>query len=169
MATFESKFHDVLVKGGADRVNFLNISILSMATEYVFEYLVMDYHHAPTKKKAIALYEVFILDTPYQLNCNEKLGPAAQIHKIIDFYRQSSQMNVLQKIALAGLRSADKHIFDDILRAAFRQEAISDMNNRLADAAKGRGPSKKGSIADAWVKVRNKLVTAGFACIACTC
>ncbi len=166
----ESKFHHLLVAGGAARVNFLNTSILNFATDYVFEFLVMDYNSAPSKKKAVALYEVFVVaNSPYQLNCNELLGPTARIHALIAFYRESIKMNVLQRIALKGLRSADKGIFDEFLPAIFRQEDNAAMNGWLALAARGQGPSMKGSIGLQWTQTRNKLVAAGFGCIACTC
>ena len=166
----ESKFHHLLVKGGAERVNFLNTSILNYATDYVFEFLVMDYSSAPSKKKAIALYEVFITaDSPYQLNCNELLAPPARIHALIAFYRESASMNVLQRIALKGLRTADKGIFDAFLPAIFRQEDNVAMNGWLAQSARGQGPSMKGSIGLQWTKTRDKLVAAGFGCITCTC
>lgn len=168
--TKESKYHHLLVKGGVERVNFLNTSILNFATDYVFEFLVMDYNNAPSKKKAIALYEVFILaESPYQLNCNELLGPTARIHALIAFYRESAGMNVLQRIALKGLRSADKGIFDTFLSAIFRQEDNVSMNHWLTLSAKGQGPSMKSSVGLQWTKTRDKLLAAGFGCIACTC
>lgn len=166
----ESKYHHILVSGGAARVNFLNTSILNFATDYVFEYLVMDYNSAPSKKKAVALYEVFIVaNSPYQLNCNELLGPTARIHALIAFYRESIQMNVLQRIALKGLRSAEKGIFDSFLPAIFRQEDVVAMGQWQALASAGKGPSMKGSVGLQWAKTRDKLVVAGFACIGCTC
>jgi hypothetical protein len=164
-----STYASTLTAGGAARVNFLNQCVINGYTDYVFEYLVMDYRSSPSKKKAMALYDVFILDSPYQVNCNELLGPNARIHQIIAHYKTSSQMNVFQKIALAGLRGADKEIFDHFLPAIFRQEdinAMRSMGTGAVDASKLSGAKK--SMAQSWRATRAKLLGAGFACIACT-
>jgi len=165
-----STYASTLTAGGAARVNFLNQCIINGYTDYVFEYLVMDYRSSPTKKKAMGLYDVFIAEqSPYQVNCNELLGPNARIHQIINRYKTSSEMNVFQKIALAGLRGADKEIFDHFLPAIFRQEdtnAMRSMDTGVVDVSKLSGVKK--SMAQSWKPTRTKLLGAGFACIACT-
>lgn len=164
-----STYASMLSAGGATRVNFLNQCVINGYTDYVFEFLVMDYRSSPTKKKAMALHEVFIADSPYQVNCNELLGPSARIHQIIARYKTSSEMNVFQKIALHGLRGADKEIFDHFLPAIFRQEdinAMRSMGTAAVDVSKLSGAKK--SMAQSWKTTRAKLTNAGFACIACT-
>ncbi len=150
-------------------MNFLNTCVLNLSTDYVFEYLVMDYNNAPSKKKAIALYEVFLgLNATHEVNCNELLGPTARIHRLIDFYRESSQMNILQRIVLKGLRAADKNIFDHFLPAIFRQEDNVTMAGHLANASTQQASKSNSSIGRSWAPAKRKLIDAGFACIACT-
>jgi hypothetical protein len=162
-----SNYANILTTGGGARVTFLNQCVRSLYTDYVFEDLVIDYRQHPSKAKAVALYEVFILDSGYQLNCNEILGPTARIHQIIAFYRESMAMNVFQKIALAGLRSADRNIFDHFLPAAFRQEDNAAMRQMIAS---GAIPNSDHNIraGNAWQKTKEKLVRAGFDRIRCT-
>jgi hypothetical protein len=164
-----SQYVNILTTGGQARVNFLNQCVLNGATDYVFEFLVLDYNSHPTKKKAIAMYDAFCApDAPHKLNCDELLGPTGRLHGLIAFYRESAAMNVFQKIALKGLRSADKNIFDKLLPSIFRQEDLNMMNGLIKQGSDVKPAQWQLSMLTTWHKTKAKLIAAGCDCIRCT-
>jgi hypothetical protein len=136
----QSKYAKHALAGGAERINFLNKCIMEGMTDYVFEFLVSEYRTAPSKKKAIAIYDLFCSqNAPYRINCDELLPPKnPQLSGMIDWYREqrqaAQQMNFAMRIAV--------------------DEASKGVKRPTSGAQK--------SFVNSWIQARRQLLDAGF-------
>ncbi|HKE96964.1 MAG TPA: hypothetical protein VKB34_21835 [Povalibacter sp.] len=169
---FQSKYAGQTQAGGPQRISFLNKCIMEGTTDYVFEFLVSEYRNSPTKKKAIALYDLFCAaNAPYRLNCDELLPPKnPQLTGLIDWYREqraaAQQMNFIKRIATSGNRTPLREQFDFLLPAIFRQEDNAAMNVAVQQVASGavKRPTSgaQKSFVASWANARRVLIDAGF-------
>jgi hypothetical protein len=167
----QSKYAKHALAGGAERINFLNKCIMEGMTDYVFEFLVSEYRTAPSKKKAIAIYDLFCSqNAPYRINCDELLPPKnPQLSGMIDWYREqrqaAQQMNFLKRIATSSNRTPVREQFDFLLPAVFRQEDNNAMRIAVDEASKGVKRPTSGaqkSFVNSWIQARRQLLDAGF-------
>ena len=173
MSYKKSSCADFVLAGGAQRINFLNKCVMEGMTDYVFEFLVSEYRNAPTKKKAIALYDVFCADgAPHRLNCDEALPPKnRQLEGMIDWYREqraaAEQMNVVKRVMTSKNRTPVREQFDFLLERIFRQEDIVEMEKFRGLAGRGvsrpTGKGPQSSFVAEWANARKQLIEAGFA------
>ena len=175
-----SAYANIFASGGATSVNFLNQCVLEGATDYIFEFCVMDYKTAATKKKAIALFDIFCATTaPLRLNADEGLPPRnLQLGAIIDLYRDmhavARGMNFFKRVMSSSNRAAEATQFDFLLPMVFRQED-TQMMDRLKGASNKAvtAPTDNKSFAykqlnNTWKPCRTTLIGAGFKKLSCT-
>jgi hypothetical protein len=135
--------------------------------ESIFLFAVWAYKANPTKAKAIAIYDNFCLDTPYQINANQFLLPGQPIHNaILELKTQREQarkMNFLRRVATSGGRKPPTTIFDALeaaVQGVKNEDSIGDM---VAKYNNNKGVSQNISGSErAAATLSAKLRAAGF-------
>jgi hypothetical protein len=153
----------------------------------VFVYLVeQEYANHPSKKRALALYDVFCAeDAPMRVNADQALPP---VDKALVYEMQSIRLDILatedmnavkRKVtATFGSRKPGKGIFNDVINA------LRGSDSSLSDACKKYDPDKgalgslggemnssqRNYVRTSWIgKARPRLVAARFKVVQVMC
>jgi hypothetical protein len=171
---------EVLRRGGADLVSFLQFCVLSAQMEPVFAFLVREYRAAPSAARALALYDIFcVAGAPARVRAEAVLPPYdLRLPRAIDSLRQSVPSPAPAAGGPEGKSPAvpdtpASYLFDVVL-AHLERDANGPLRAVGRQFDPGRGPEgnlpggrmsagQRAFLDNIWrPRVRPALVAAGF-------